>query len=934
MNPKYSVIMTSFNYAAYIGAAIESVLAQTCQDWELLIVDDRSTDESWEIIQQFQDPRIQCYLQPVNLGACDAYNFALSKARGQYIASLDSDDVFMPCKLERQLAFFERHPEVGICGVFVSEIDHAGSPLTGATPHADWFNVGLDLNDPAYWIWTNHLCHSGAVVRADLHRALGPFNSRLVFTPDWEFWLRALTAGARFAVIPEPLVAYRNHGGNITQKTEGNARLLQEHARTASEWLMPWLMRESRFDLMLTLIEGFATRVAGQPAVEVTTARELTGGTGAALAMTTALRMIRDQRASILGAETLRLQLVAGQEELQNRLVACEKREVELAEVRELESTARFRLEAVAQDSLASANAQREHEKSIEAEKEKIWELELDSLRRLEAEARDFGAVVLARREVDKLAEAEKEQTWALKLDSLSRSEAEARGSLVAVMAQREADKLAEAEKHDQWMVERTFWYQSDAEVRASLAAAIVGMEEQQLSAAEKDKKVVVERATWRRLLAEAREFLTAAELSSVKKDQSFSRGGLGSVWAKVFKTPVSIAPNNSDTTFIRSKVSADGQVDVFLTDLHGASFVAQDHKTLLVLHELSRTGAPRVVLYLAQAIRQITGVTPLIWAPVDGDIRAEFEADGFPVIVDPSIMDYQPVHTTPRRAVSGFDQVIVTSIAAYQFVRHYGSVANKLRWWIHEEAAGFEYVTTELAPDLALLFERCEAIWLGSPLCFAPAGQHAAHHKLFLLLYGCEDTSRPAVPNPDGRMVIAIVGSLDPRKGQDIFMDAIEMLPSEQRDGVLFRFIGSATDWYASFEASLHSRAAAFPHIEFIPNVPPEKLNDLYASSDVIVSASRSDPMPISITQGLMFSKVCVCSSVIGHAALLQDQNNALIFESENALQLAEKLTWVIANPQAAAKIGKNGRHVYETNFLESQFVANVENLLKVQGL
>ena len=89
---------------------------------------------------------------------------------------------------------------------------------------------------------------------------------------------------------------------------------------------------------------------------------------------------------------------------------------------------------------------------------------------------------------------------------------------------------------------------------------------------------------------------------------------------------------------------------------------------------------------------------------------------------------------------------------------------------------------------------------------------------------------------------------------------------------------------------------------------------------------------MPIAITQCLMFGKACVCSSVIGHAPLLQHERDALIFESENASQLSEKLSWLISNPQAVALIGAHGRQVYEANFLKSQFVANVDYLLKIE--
>lgn len=768
--------MTSFNYAAYIGAAIQSVLDQSCPDWELLIVDDRSTDESWEIIQGFDDPRIQSYRQPVNSGACAAYNFALSKASGRYIASLDSDDVFLPSKLERQREFLDANPGVGVCGVFVSEIDRSGAPMVGATPYADWFNVDLDLNDPVHWIWTNHICHSGAVVRSDVHRAIGLFNADLFLTPDWEFWLRALISNAGFAVLPEQLVAYRNHGANITQNDRVNARTSQEHARVASDLLIPWLRGGGRFDLLSELIGGFVTRATGDSDFD-DVAKALVGGAGAADAAGTALRVIADQRVSMAQAEKWRLELHAAYEETLARI-------------------------------------------SSYVEIEKMQSLEL---------------------------------------------------------------------------------------------------------------------AAWRGLDLETRTRLQTAEAALFELQQSLQFGGLAKIrsrlsagWALLRNYLGRPAKYDRPRDAFGKKANEDLAKEVFLSDSHGVKFSTRAHKTLLVVHELSRTGAPRVVLYLAQAIRKLTGDVPVIWSPVDGDIRAEFEAHGFPVIVDPLILAYQPAHASSQTAVASFERVIATSLSSYPFVRHHGAVAKRLMWWIHEETAGFDYLVTQHAPDLATLFERCEAIWLGSPLCFAPAGRFVEHQKLVMLLYGCEDASRPAVLRPDGRLVVTIAGSLEPRKGQDIFLDAIELLSDAQRSAALFRIVGSSTQWFASFEEAIRTRASRLPQVECIPNVPLDRLNDLYAETDVVVSASRSDPMPIAITQGLMFAKVCVCSSAIGHATLLHDGQDALIFASESASQLAEKLAWLISNRQALAGIGAAGREVYEARFTENQFVANVEYLLQ----
>jgi hypothetical protein len=240
-------------------------------------------------------------------------------AHGRYIASLDSDDLFMPTKLERQSAFLAEHPEVDICGTVVTEIDRNGAVASGETPYADWFNPSVDLNDPARWLWENRLCHSGAVVRAELHRRLGEFDNRLVYTPDWQFWLRALVAGARFAVIDEPLVGYRNHDSNITHKSPQGTLL--EHAETSAHILFPWLRQQGRLDLIETTVQGFMGNPALVSASDLQTrvAECLLFGSAAIEAGTAIMRLAIRRESELLAQEAQFAEAIKGKEWLESQ---------------------------------------------------------------------------------------------------------------------------------------------------------------------------------------------------------------------------------------------------------------------------------------------------------------------------------------------------------------------------------------------------------------------------------------------------------------------------------------------------------------------------------------------------------------------------------------------------------------------------------------
>lgn len=352
------------------------------------------------------------------------------------------------------------------------------------------------------------------------------------------------------------------------------------------------------------------------------------------------------------------------------------------------------------------------------------------------------------------------------------------------------------------------------------------------------------------------------------------------------------------------------------------------DHKILLVVHDFSCTGAPYAVLYLARALFSIHGVRPVILSSQDGSIREEFKQEGYLTMVDPLLFSYQ---NEACDFIASFEKIIITSLASFNFIRYFRGIGKRLTWWIHETDAGFT-AAANVTIDLPLLFAACESVWLGSPLCFPFALRYTSQDKLHLLLYGYANTVIPDRPHKSGKIVFSIVGSVEKRKGQDIFLDAVEQLPEELRSKAVFRIIGSPLpyDEPITFYKKTLAKAAHLPEVECIENMSADKLLEFYAETNVLVSASRDDPMPIVITQGLMFSKLCLCSSAIGHAQLLENGKEGLIFTSESVEELSEKMAWIIQNPSELASFGTAGRKVYEKYFLMESFANNVAKLIQ----
>jgi glycosyltransferase involved in cell wall biosynthesis len=230
MNATISIVMPCYNAAAHLQTSIGSVLAQTLQNWELIIVDDGSTDQSWQILQQLaaQDQRIRIVQQP-NAGAAAARNRALRETRGAYTAFLGSDDTWHPEFLEAMMAALASDPDAGIA-------------------YCGWQNIGLGKGRDEPFIppeyensdkvesllggcrWPIH----GALVRTHIIKDAGCFDENLSSCMDYDLWLRLGTTH-RLVRMPRVLAYYHHHGGE--QITRNRARIALNHWRSQRKYL-------------------------------------------------------------------------------------------------------------------------------------------------------------------------------------------------------------------------------------------------------------------------------------------------------------------------------------------------------------------------------------------------------------------------------------------------------------------------------------------------------------------------------------------------------------------------------------------------------------------------------------------------------------------------------------------------------------------------
>lgn len=208
--PLVSVIMPCWNRERFIAAAIQSVLAQTLSDLELIVVDDGSTDRSREEVASIDDPRLRC-LAIEHRGISAAMNAGLARARGRYIARLDSDDWWFPHMLETQVAVLEARPEVGVVYARGACTDLDWKPLSMTWGHP----LRFPQNTFKSMVYNDSTCNITVVCRRECYDRVGHYDESLQTSEDLDMWLR-VARYYEFAFTDQVLARIRLHGGSIT----------------------------------------------------------------------------------------------------------------------------------------------------------------------------------------------------------------------------------------------------------------------------------------------------------------------------------------------------------------------------------------------------------------------------------------------------------------------------------------------------------------------------------------------------------------------------------------------------------------------------------------------------------------------------------------------------------------------------------------------
>ncbi|RJR15175.1 MAG: glycosyltransferase [Nitrospiraceae bacterium] len=228
VEPEISVVMSTYNDGVYLEKAVKSILSQTFQNYEFIIIDDASTDNTAEILHTYDDPRIRIIRNTDNLGLTRSLNKGISNARGTYIARMDADDISLPHRFETQLDFLKRNPDHGLVGSSYYQVDDQGKIIKRIAVKTEDSEIREGLQKQ------NWFGHGSVMMRKDALLKAGGYDEKFKYSQDYDLWLR-ISEDYKVANVTEPLYCWRSLPGSISCENKDEQRYYADLAVSESE---------------------------------------------------------------------------------------------------------------------------------------------------------------------------------------------------------------------------------------------------------------------------------------------------------------------------------------------------------------------------------------------------------------------------------------------------------------------------------------------------------------------------------------------------------------------------------------------------------------------------------------------------------------------------------------------------------------------------
>ena len=353
--------------------------------------------------------------------------------------------------------------------------------------------------------------------------------------------------------------------------------------------------------------------------------------------------------------------------------------------------------------------------------------------------------------------------------------------------------------------------------------------------------------------------------------------------------------------------------------------FSAKGRRALILSHELTMTGAPIVLVSAVPVLRSL-GFEVVVLGPADEGSLPLFLDAGAAVVTRPDCVTSSALWGLATSA----DLVLANTVVEAPVVNTLNGSFVPVLWWLHDAFAGYPFISHSIPKALGKNIHVCA---VGS---HATAAMHSVRpdFEIEQLIYGLPDYAAEQFPRYDisfagGRPLFVTVGSLEHRKGPDIFCNAIRLLPSAVREKAVFLFVGKAAD--KGMYSAVDSLVRDYPQTVFYrKRLERPEVKSLMEQCNCVVCASRDDPMPTFVTEGLIFGKPSIVSEHTGTAGLVTEGVDGFLYKDDDPQQLANKLAWAIEHPEALAAMHDSCRRLYEQQFSNESYVATLTRLVK----
>ena len=347
--------------------------------------------------------------------------------------------------------------------------------------------------------------------------------------------------------------------------------------------------------------------------------------------------------------------------------------------------------------------------------------------------------------------------------------------------------------------------------------------------------------------------------------------------------------------------------------------------RVFIMSHLLDMTGAPIVLVSAIPVLRSL-GYEVVVLGPSDEGSLPLFLEAGAAVVTRRDCV----TSSTLWELASSADFVLANTVVEAPAVSTLNGGFVPVLWWLHDAFAGYPFITHKIPKELA---DNVHIAAVGS---HATAAMHSVRPKFKVeqLIYGLPDYARESFPRYDlsyagGRPLFVTVGSMEMRKGQDIYCEAIRLLPPEVREKASFLFVGKASD--RDISAHVHALTEQFPHNVFYrKRLERPEIKSLMEQCTCIVCASRDDPMPTFVTEGLIFGKPSIVSEHTGTAGLITEGVDGFVYRNDDPAQLSKVLAHAIEHPDQLAAMKADCRKLYERYYTNEAYVSTLVRLIR----